>query len=512
MTTLDQYNPQFNPQNVGNNMTIDSYNPTPPASSGSNLNIGPFDYSNVGNNLTIDTYNPTFNSGNLGRNLTIDDLGNPNVGQAPSAQPGGSSDGGAGLFERFINMVGNNAGTIAGGLGGAAALNNAVNRLQQVGNLGFTQGQGLASTLYDATQFRPYTITTPTGASFTASAGGPMGGFPGQNYMLSGGGEMPNEGNDMVTPPPGFIDRIRQYAQGQNTGATMGLPTPTGGGTPAGNLDAFMSGGLPSIDPNTGIRGDYNPQVMPSGGPTDPTTAITGTDKGDVLDPNVATRMAPMQYTSTLSPREQAFYEAAFGGAGGMFGQALQGTGARTDEIFNRMQTALQPQMERQRLQQEERMAAQGRLGMSSNQFGGMAPEDFQMNLAQQEAMNNAYLGAMQQARGEQLQQANIGNMLLGASYVPQAQMLNALQPGMQAAAQEQAARLTGAGMFGESYASGIDALLASAMGQANLMGSLGSGLLSGSIQGANMGGGGGSDAVNYYNILKDFYESYIRG
>ena len=252
---------------------------------------------------------------------------------------------------------------------------------------------------------------------------------------------------------------------------------------------------------------------MLTGGPIDPTTAKTGTGKGDILDPNVATPLAPMQYASTLSPREQAFYQNAFGGAGSMFGSALEGTEDRTRAIYGNMLDVMRPEMERQRLSQEERMAAQGRLGVSSNLYGGMAPEDFQLNRAQQEAMSNAYLSAMQQARGEQLQQANIGNLLLGASYVPQAQMLNAIQPGMGAAAQEQAGRLTGAGMFGESYASGIDALLASAMGQSNLMGSLGSGLLSGTIQGATMGRTGeSSDAVNYYNILKDIYDSYIRG
>lgn len=446
---IEDYNPQFNPSNMGNNLTIASSSSPSIADS---LNIPAFNPANVGNPLTIDSYNPVFDVGNVGRTLTIDDLGNPNVGVVPVV--GGQTQG-PGLLEQGINLIGNNLGTIAGGLGGAAAVNNAINRLQQVGDVGFTQGQGLASTLYDATQFRPYTVTTPTGAMFTA---GP---------------------------------------------ATGGAPTTT-----SSMPGQMYAGGTPYFNERTG-------QYTGAGGPIDPTTAFTGTGKGDALDPSIASTVAPMQYTSTLSPREQAFYEGAFGGAGSMFGSALEGTEARTKDIYGRMMDVLSPEMQRQRLAQEERMAAQGRLGVSSNLYGGMAPEDFQLNRAQQEAMNNAYLGAMQQARGEQLQQANIGNMLLGASYLPQAQMLNAIQPGMAAAAQEQAARLTGAGMFGESYASGIDALLASAMGQSNLMGSLGSGLLSGTIQGATMGGGGGgsgANAVNYYNIMKDFYENYIRG
>jgi len=467
-------------------------------------------------NLTISTNDP-YNIGNYGGALSAGigaTISNPDpyniMGSGPGPNPysldvfsTGATSGGLvnqqspGLLEQAINFLGNNAGTIAGGLGGGLAINNAINRLQQVGDLGYRQGQGLGSTLYDATQFRPYTVTTPTGASFTAgpATGGAPTSFdfgrlqmPEAMYLspIGVGGDLePITTQDILNSSKGgkaFTDIIRR------------MPVTTTG--PSYRAGPMLTGG-PAL----------------AGGPIDPTTAMTGTDKGNVLDPNVATPLAPMQYTSTLSPREQAFYQGAFGGAGSMFGSALEGTEDRTRAIYGNMLDVMRPEMERQRLTQEERMAAQGRLGLSSNLYGGMAPEDFQLNRAQQEAMSNAYLGAMEQARGEQLQQANIGNLLLGASYVPQAQMLNAIQPGMGAAAQEQAGRLTGAGMFGESYASGIDALLASAMGQSNLMGSLGSGLLSGTLQGATMGRTGeSSDAVNYYNILKDIYDSYIRG
>lgn len=444
-------------------------------------------------NLTISTNDP-YNIGNYGGALSAGigtTISNPDpyniMGSGPGPNPysldvlsaGATSDGlvgqqNPGLLEQAVNFLGNNAGTIAGGLGGGLAVNNAINRLQQVGDIGFRQGQGLGSTLYDATQFRPYTVTTPTGASFTA--GPATGGAPTTFPTMP---TMPTKAPPSMSLPP-------------NVGQMM------------------YAGGTPNFNELTGQYSKAAPML--TGGPIDPTTASTGTNKGGVLDPNVATPLAPMQYTSTLSPREQAFYQGAFGGAGSMFGNALEGTEDRTRAIYGNMLDVMRPEMERQRLTQEERMAAQGRLGVSSNLYGGMAPEDFQLNRAQQEAMSNAYLGAMEQARGEQLQQANIGNLLIGASYLPQAQMLNAIQPGMEAAGQEQAGRRTGASMFGESYASGIDALLASAMGQSNLMGSLGSGLLSGTIQGANMGRTGeSSDAVNYYNIVKDFYEDYIK-
>ena len=84
----------------------------------------------------------------------------------------------------------------------------------------------------------------------------------------------------------------------------------------------------------------------------------------------------------------------------------------------------------------------------------------------------------MQQAQAEQAQQAALGQQFLAGSYIPQAQLLSALAPGQTAAAQAQQAQLYGTGLFGEATASGIDALLGAGLGQANLMGAAGSGLL----------------------------------
>ena len=184
--------------------------------------------------------------------------------------------------------------------------------------------------------------------------------------------------------------------------------------------------------------------------------------------------------TLTPSQVEQALQDQLFGGASQMYGAAIQPTAQREQDIYNRMLTAMQPEMQRQRLANEERMAAQGRLGVSSNMYGGMAPENFQLNYAQQEAMNNAYLGAMQQAQREQLQQAQIGQGMLAGAYVPQSNLLNALQQGALLSEIAQRGQLQGANLFGEAGMGGLEALLASGLGQANLMGQLGTSILGG--------------------------------
>lgn len=185
------------------------------------------------------------------------------------------------------------------------------------------------------------------------------------------------------------------------------------------------------------------------------------------------------QYSMNLSPEQMAMAQNLFSQAGGFLGDATQDPASRTSDIFGEMQSAMQPEMQRQALANEERLAAQGRLGVSSNMFGGMTPETFQMNKAQQEAMNNAYFAATQQAQREQAQQAALGNQYMSLGYMPQNQLLAQLQPGMNAAAQQQQAQLYGAGLFGETSMSGIDALLASNLGRANLIGNAGAGLLS---------------------------------
>ena len=93
-------------------------------------------------------------------------------------------------------------------------------------------------------------------------------------------------------------------------------------------------------------------------------------------------------------------------------------------------------------------------------------------------------LNAMQFAGQEQQRQSQLGSGMLAAGYVPQAQLLNALQPGMTAAERQRQALSEQAGAYGETYASGLSALLQSGIAQGNLAGNLGSGLVSSALGG----------------------------
>jgi hypothetical protein len=231
-----------------------------------------------------------------------------------------------------------------------------------------------------------------------------------------------------------------------------------------------------------------------------------------------------------LSGQQQAASQ-AFGLGGQFMQQAGMPTSEREQEVFERIRATQLGEEERQRLALEERLFAQGRGGVQTAMFGG-TPEQLALAKAQESAQNQAALMAMQQAQAEQAQQAGLGaqfaglgsniatqrqaleaaqqlsalqalqtgqglltsrmglqeaqqRMGLGAltgAYIPQAQSLNALQQGLAAAGLQQRGQLYGAGLFGEAKMTGLEALLGASLGQANLIGQAGTGLLSGAI------------------------------
>ena len=208
-------------------------------------------------------------------------------------------------------------------------------------------------------------------------------------------------------------------------------------------------------------------------------TSATGGQFGMRQDPNTG----QMTYELQTSPEEQELQRQQMERAGMFFGQAAMPTAQREQEVYDRMRAAMTPAEERQRLALEQRLAAQGRLGTRTGMFGG-TPEALALAQAQEEAKNRTILNAMQFAGQEQQRQAQLGSGMLAAGYVPQAQLLSAVQPGMTAAERQRQALAQQAGTFGETYTTGLEALLQSGLGQASLVGNLGAGVASTALGG----------------------------
>ena len=208
-------------------------------------------------------------------------------------------------------------------------------------------------------------------------------------------------------------------------------------------------------------------------------TSATGGQFGMTQDPTTG----EMTYQLQTSPEEQELQRQQMERAGMFFEQAAMPTADREQQVYERMRAAMTPEEERQRLALEQRLAAQGRLGTRTSMFGG-TPEQLALAQAQEEAKNQAILNAMQFAGQEQQRQAQLGSGMLAAGYVPQAQLLSAVQPGMTAAERARQAQAQQAATYGETYATGLEALLQSGLGQANLAGGFGSSIATAALGG----------------------------
>ena len=210
----------------------------------------------------------------------------------------------------------------------------------------------------------------------------------------------------------------------------------------------------------------------------------------------------------------------------GMLTQDPSQRAAREQEIFGRLQATLTPEQERARLGLEERLAGQGRLGVRTAMFGG-TPEQLALEKAIAEQQAGLGVSAMEQARQEQALQSqqtlqglgetrarlgllgDLGLQGLSASYLPQQQLLAALQPSLEASRIGSALQSTGAGLQAQLAESGLEAqlgynALANALRQQQFQGLFD--LLKGEQQASspNSTSSPGGQAVDFFQTLYD--------
>ena len=217
----------------------------------------------------------------------------------------------------------------------------------------------------------------------------------------------------------------------------------------------------------------------------------------------------------------------ALGQAPSMFQGAMGSMAGREADVYDRIRATQAPEEQRRQLALDEQLASQGRTGLRTAMFGG-SPEQFAMEKARAEAMNQASLAAIGQAGTEQerqfgqaqmlsqlglgaaqagqglqqgqlglasgmfglgsqaqqlpyqlqgLQQGLAGQQLgniqqsMGLQYMPEQQLLASLTPGLEVAGMADVARRQGAGLFGEAGITGIESQLAAEMKAAEVIG-----------------------------------------
>ena len=354
---------------------------------------------------------------------------------------------GSGGISGLFGSIFDNIGPIASTAGGLASVLNAYNRLGSIGDFANVAAGQIGEDAFARSQFKPFTVTTGTGSSIGVGV-----------------------------PAPGSFDQMGQEARIQQLMDTQGL---TREQAMANQQTSQMRG----FDINNdGVVTNQEFAAARNAG-------VTGTPTGGGAFPGAGPMIGPNIQT-VLSPEQQAISSGAFTDAQTLLGNVVQDRSAREQEIFDRIRATQEAEEERNRLALEERLFNQGRLGVRTSMFGG-TPEQLALAKAEEEARNRASLLAIQQAEREQAQDARLGAQLLGAAFLPEAQLQNTFRNALTAAEINRRANQFGTGLFAESSIAGLDALLGSGIGQAELMGRLGTGLLGGAIQGSGQGQGG---------------------
>jgi len=258
---------------------------------------------------------------------------------------------------------------------------------------------------------------------------------------------------------------------------------------------------LRTLGTNLGTQAGTIAQQASEAAAFQPFSVRTATGAGTTIGTG-AGGLPELQYS--LSPEEQAIQQ-------GLLGQVQTMSGATPTtaaDLYGQMRAVQTPEEQRQRLELENRLAAQGRLGVQTAAYGG-TPEQLAFEKAIQEAQNQASLQAIQGA--PQLQQAQIQNItgLLGAAYAPQQQAMAGLMPGIdlsriaQAAAQGQTEALYRGGI------AGLEAQAAAGTAAANVEAARTQALanaLSGMF--AKPDGGGASAGDTFFDSLLGYFSS----
>jgi len=380
-----------------------------------------------------------------------------NIVHAPSKQP--QQSGFQGYNPSPINATGSyNTGDYAsllgglftGGVTGAAAgagVNDAVARLQALGQSGINDYTNLAKTVTQDINFKPYALTNSLGSTRQTAPGvidqrltdqqqsnvNMASGAQGSLYNFSG---IPNtsgmaneafgnvnqylnpQGNQQIQNLSGMFGNIANQAGGAY-GAATGLE-----GTTQQALRGAATG-LNQIGSGFNNISNFGNQALQQG-----TKGLTGVGQG-------------MGDLNAL----RAGYGSAAQGMTGILGGS---TNDMASQLFNQQQAMRDPVQQRQQMELENRLRSQGRLGVSTSAYGG-TPEQLAMAKAVQEQQSADAFNSINQ--GEALAAAQQNRALgLGQATSSMAQNVSTLTD----AQQNRATNLGQVGIGAQQAVSGL--------------------------------------------------------
>lgn len=409
----------------------------------------------------------------------------------------GATNTGTDFLGGLLGGVGNFLGGTGGQLLGTGLGIDALNEMQGLGKEAQAEALALGQQAQQDTAFKPFSIST---------------GF----------------GGVQTDPTGGFTTTLSPQGQAQQQ-QLQGITNSLIGGMGGMGIQPTQGPYMQNLRPN---RSDFSPMMssMDIGLNGRPSVDGGGQYVNNLTGEVVSSPTAPPPSFGAGASNLSGIQNQAFGGVQGLLQQAQGGTAGREQDIYNRIRATQMPEEQRQQLALDEQLAAQGRTGLRTAQFGG-SPEQFAMEKARAEAMNQASLASIGQAQSQRqadlaaatgmfglgsqasflpsgLQQAQLGNIgaSMGLQYMPEQQLLASLAPAISLADIAGTGQRQGAGLFAEAGAAGLEGRLGAEQARAEGLAGLYNSLLNAQGQtAASATGAAGNTSSNLLGSLFGF-------
>ena len=388
--------------------------------------------------------------GNLNGYTDAGNFGGTNGNQGPITagnNPYASGNNGAGAYAGAAlgGLLSGNLGGALQAAGGYYAGQKGIEGAYQTGVAGLDMAEQMGQRASDASQFKPYGVTSNLANVQTDASGGMNVGLNQQqqrmqNQLMSGAQQQ--FGNVNAIDPSIAAQRGAMGGMFGQQLSQQGQPTGMEGITQAGlggAMSQFGAAGQPS-DLNQ-LRGQFAGQV------------------GGYLNqqPNQQIGMLGQQalglgaegLSNLSAPSDMESLRSQYASLAGQAGQGLLTSPEQAqNSIYESIRATQRPEEERQNLRLQEQLAAQGRSGVRTSDYGG-TPEQLAMAKAQAEAQNTAALQARSMGMQEQAQGLQRAQTLTGL-----ASGLAGTSSDLQSAAQSRSSQLSQLGLSAEQIQS----------------------------------------------------------
>ena len=330
--------------------------------------------------------------------------GNQNQGPITAGNnPYESGNNGAGAYAGAAigGLLSGNLGGALQAAGGYYAGQKGIEGAYQTGVAGLDMAEQMGQRASDASQFKPYGVTSNLANVQTDASGGMNVGLNQQQQRMQ--------------------NQLMSGAQQQ-----------------FGNVNAID----PSIAAQRGAMGGmFGQQLSQQGQPTG-MEGITQAGLGGAMS----------QFGAAGQPQDLQNLRTQYGNLAAQAGQGLLTSPEQAqNSIYESIRATQRPEEERQNLRLQEQLAAQGRSGVRTADYGG-TPEQLAMAKAQAEAQNTAALQARQMGMQEQAQGLQRAQTLTGMT-----QNLAGMGSDLETAGIGRGATLAGVGMQGAQTGQGFD-------------------------------------------------------